>query len=149
MALKTDYKDDVLDTSVNAKRVYNLVDQSGNTVMSELSLEDVTVYLQKGDEFGAQEVNELIGRILTVSNVSVETSEWGDSENGTDFPYYANVAIEGVTKNHVPNVNFSLADSLQGIFASVCESHDGYVTIHASEKPSATVTIPTIQCIKS
>lgn len=145
MALKTDYKDDVLDTSVNTVRKYNMITNDDGTV----SLEDATVYLQKGDEFGAQEVNELIGRILTVSNVSVETSEWGDSENGTDFPYYANVAIEGVTKNHVPNVNFSLADSLQGIFASVCESHDGYVTIHASEKPSATVTIPTIQCIKS
>ena len=58
MALRTDYKDDILDTSVNEKRVYNLIDQSGNVVMSGLSLEDVTVYSQVGDEFGATEINE-------------------------------------------------------------------------------------------
>lgn len=145
MALKTDYKDDVLDTSVNTRRKYNMIQNDDGTV----SLEDVTTYLQVGDSFGAQEINDLVGRVLTVTNITVATSEWVDSANGTDFPYYANVSIEGATESHVPNVNFSLADSLLGIFASVCESHDGYVTIYASEIPESAITIPVIQLIKS
>lgn len=63
MALRTDYKDDILDTSVNKKRVYNLIDQSGNVVMSGLSFEDVTVYLQNGDELSSSAVNEAFGNI--------------------------------------------------------------------------------------
>ena len=63
MALRTDYKDDILDTSVNEKRVYNLIDQSGNVVMSGLSLEDVTVYSQVGDEFSSSAVNEAFNNI--------------------------------------------------------------------------------------
>lgn len=52
--LKTDYKDDVLDTSVNEKRKYNLIQNEDGTV----SLEDATVYSQAGDTFGAADVNE-------------------------------------------------------------------------------------------
>lgn len=63
MALRTDYKDDILDTSVNKKRVYNLIDQSGNAVMSGLSLEDVTVYSQNGDELSSSAVNEAFDNI--------------------------------------------------------------------------------------
>ena len=69
MALRTDYKDDILDTSVNKKRVYNLIDQSGNVVMSGLSLEDVTVYSQNGDELSSSAVNEAfnnINNLLTI-----------------------------------------------------------------------------------
>lgn len=316
MALKTDYKDDVLDTTVNEKRVYNLVDQSGNTVMSGLSLEDVTVYSQTGDSFGAQEINEInndltvaseqsainkqtlgyskknllkctatsqtvngvtftvnddgsvtvngtatakilktiyrdkyfgygsfhlsgsltdirvkvqkyingawskdyrVGdgefaipkedtedntcllnvvievpngtivnqetvypmirdaritdptyepyvddvdtriakinsdleeQVLTFTNKTVATSAWSESGN-EDFPYYVDVTCSGVTTSHVPNVNFSLADANSGIFSTVAETVSGAVRIYASEKPTATLTIPTIQCIKS
>lgn len=63
MALRTDYKDDILDTSVNKKRVYNLIDQSGNVVMSGLSLEDVTVYSQNGDELSSSAINEAFNNI--------------------------------------------------------------------------------------
>lgn len=55
MALKTDYKDDVLDTSANTQRKYNMISNDDGTV----SFEDVTVYLQEGDSFGAQEINQI------------------------------------------------------------------------------------------
>ena len=144
MALKTDYKDDVLDTSVNTQRKYNMIQNDDGTV----SFEDVTEYLQTGDSFGAQEINELVGRVLTVTNVSVATSAWKSSSN-EDFPYYADVTCSGVTTSYVPTVNFSLSDANSGIFSTVCESRSDAVRIYASEKPTATVTIPTIQCIKS
>ena len=93
MALKTDNKDDELDTSVNTKRKYNMIQNDDGTV----SFEDVTEYLQTGDSFGAQEINELVGRVLTFTNVSVATSAWKSSSN-EDFPYYAAVTCSGVTK---------------------------------------------------
>ena len=73
MALRTDYKDDILDTSVNKKRVYNLIDQSGNVVMSGLSLEDVTVYSQNGDELSSSAINEAFG-IIKNRNLKTYTS---------------------------------------------------------------------------
>lgn len=54
MALKTDFLDDILNTSVNSKRKYNLIYNSDGTV----SLQDVTTYTQTGDLFGAAEINE-------------------------------------------------------------------------------------------
>lgn len=53
MALKTDYKEDVLATS-NAKRKYNMITNDDGTV----SFEDVTEYLQEGDSYGAGDINE-------------------------------------------------------------------------------------------
>lgn len=51
--LRTDYKDDVLDTSKNEKRKYNLIQNADGT----FSLEDVTAYTQVGDSFGAADIN--------------------------------------------------------------------------------------------
>lgn len=53
MTLKTDYKDDVLDTSVNTKRKYRMIQNDDGTV----SFEDVTEYIQEGDSYGASEIN--------------------------------------------------------------------------------------------
>ena len=51
--LKTTYKDDVLNTSANDKRKYNMITNDDGTV----SLEDVTEYSQVGDSFGAADIN--------------------------------------------------------------------------------------------
>lgn len=51
--LRTDYKDDVLDTSKNTQRKYNMINNPDGTV----SLQDVTDYLQNGTNFGAGDVN--------------------------------------------------------------------------------------------
>jgi len=52
--LKTNYKDDVLDTTQNTKRKYQMIDNGDGTV----SFEDVTEYLQQGDSFGADDIND-------------------------------------------------------------------------------------------
>ena len=51
--LKTDYKDDILDTSQNTRRKYQMVDNGDGTV----SFVDVTEYIQQGDSFGADDTN--------------------------------------------------------------------------------------------
>jgi len=53
--LKTDYKDDVLDTAVNERRKYNIIENEDGTV----SFEDVSTYVQTGDLFGAQDMNAI------------------------------------------------------------------------------------------
>lgn len=52
--LKTNYVDDVLDTSVNVKRKYRMIQNAGGTV----SFDDVTTYTQNGDSFGAKDIND-------------------------------------------------------------------------------------------
>lgn len=51
--LKTDYKDDVLDTSKNTRRKYQMIQNDDGTV----SFVDVTEYSQVGDSFGAADIN--------------------------------------------------------------------------------------------
>lgn len=53
--LKTDYKDDVLDTSKNTQRKYQMIQNEDGTV----SFVDVTEYSQTGDSFGAKDVNAI------------------------------------------------------------------------------------------
>lgn len=52
MALKTNYKEDVLAAS-STKRKYNMITNADGTV----SFEDVTEYQQTGDNFGAGDIN--------------------------------------------------------------------------------------------
>lgn len=52
--LKTDYKNDVLDTSVNDNRKYEMTNNSDGTI----SLTDVTVYSQEGSLLGANDIND-------------------------------------------------------------------------------------------
>lgn len=54
--LKTNYKDDVLNTSQNQSRLYKVMNGS-TTVHASVSLKDITVYSQKGDSFGAADFN--------------------------------------------------------------------------------------------
>lgn len=60
--LKTNYTDDVLNTSKNTKRKYSMITNSDGTV----SLEDVTEYLQVGDDFGAYDVNSITTNVNSV-----------------------------------------------------------------------------------
>lgn len=59
MALRTDYKDDILDLTQNTQRKYRMITNADGTV----SFEDVTVYSQVGDSFGAAELNEIANSV--------------------------------------------------------------------------------------
>ena len=62
--LRTDYRDDVLDTSVNTKRKFNMITNSDGTV----SFEDVTEYAQNGDVFGATDINSVNEAVNNANN---------------------------------------------------------------------------------
>lgn len=151
MALKTDYKDDVLDVTQNEKRKYRIINNDDGSV----SLEDVTVYLQNGDSFGANEINEInqkvnetAGNVIVVNDVSVPVDSWQNSSDYTGYPQKALISVENVTENYVPYVTFNVDDANSGMFASVAQTGEGVVSIYASNVPSDAIKIPTIMCIK-
>ena len=57
--LPVDYVQDVIDTSVTSKRKYILITNADGTT----SLDDVTVYVLKGSDFGADDINTTNGTI--------------------------------------------------------------------------------------
>lgn len=69
--LRTDYKDQILDASVNTQRKYRQVDNGDGTV----SFVDVTEYSQQGDSFGAGDVNAT----NVVVNTCLQIVSWDDS----------------------------------------------------------------------
>lgn len=57
MALKEDFKDDVLDTSVNTNRTFNILSKTGTVIQTDVRIEETTAFEQTGDDFGAAEIN--------------------------------------------------------------------------------------------
>ena len=107
--LPVNFKDDVIDTSINDKRRYNLITNSDGTT----SLEDVTTYEQIGSYFGAEQVNqtnsavnELIenSELLSNGGEKVKVAEEADKLssarkiNGVDFDGTKDIMIEDDTK---------------------------------------------------
>lgn len=72
--LRTNYKDEVLDVSVNTQRKYRQVDNADGTV----SFVDATEYAQQGDPFGAGDINST----NAVVNTCLQVVSW-DPETGT------------------------------------------------------------------
>lgn len=69
--LPTNFKDDILNTSVNSKRKYRMINNSGGTV----SFEDATEYRQTGSDFGAGQINatnDAINKIYSERILSLE-----------------------------------------------------------------------------
>ena len=69
--LPTNFKDDILNTSVNSKRKYKMINNTGGTV----SFEDKTDYTQEGSEFGAGQINatnDAINKIYSERILSLE-----------------------------------------------------------------------------
>lgn len=61
--LPTDFKDDIINEEINGKRKYRMIQNDDGTV----SFEDATVYLQKGDLFGGDNVNDINTQINRIN----------------------------------------------------------------------------------
>lgn len=85
---------------------------------------------------------------LPFSNISVSASAFAANSTYADYPYRASVSLSGVTTGMIPEVIFAMAEAVSGNFAPVAQSYNGGVYIWAAEKPSASITIPTIICWK-
>jgi hypothetical protein len=100
MALKENYKDDILDVSVNTKRKYRITENSDGTI----SLDDETVYTQEGDSFGASDMNAMAHAINNTSSDAEHTSY----DNTTSGLQATNV------QDAVDEINDNLTDGIGG-----------------------------------
>lgn len=103
MALKTDYKDDILASSMNGKRRYRQTSNSDGSI----SLEDYTIYEQEGDNFGAaqfnavcKEVNNLDDKKVSKRILGVSAKETLTGEFLNDKPIYTKMIEVGALPNN-------------------------------------------------
>ena len=72
LALRTDYKNDILDASMTSRRRYKIINNEDSTV----SFVDQTVYTQKGDFLDADDLNSMNETINTLNDAGfVKSSE--------------------------------------------------------------------------
>ena len=102
-----------------------------------------------GDFAAATHSHSGYAQLLTFANKTVSVSSWASSSTYTNYPYAAAISCSGVTADYVADVVFSPDDADGGNFAPVALTGSGTVTIYAVEKPTSTVTIPTIKCEKA
>jgi hypothetical protein len=89
-------------------------------------------------------------KALVFPNKTVPVASWvsNTTYSALGYNWRASVPCTGVTASHRPDVALGAADAESGNFATVCESYDGGVYIYCKTKPTATVTIPSIVCVK-
>lgn len=76
---KTTFKDDVIDTSVNPRRKYNMITNSDGTV----SFEDVTAYSQIGDDLTALVLNAITSEINDINSKKLAKTDVIDNLTST------------------------------------------------------------------
>lgn len=89
-------------------------------------------------------------KTLVFTGKTVAVSAWvaNSTYSAQGYGFRAAVACAGVTASHRPDVAFGAADAVGGNFAPIVESYAGGVYLYCKTKPTATVTIPSIVCIK-
>lgn len=87
--------------------------------------------------------------IVSFKNKSVATTAWVSDTTYADYPYRAAISCSGVTADHIPDVTLSTADANSLNFAAVANTAANVVYIYAAEKPTASITVPTIECRKA
>lgn len=86
--LKTDYKNDVLATSQQGKRTFNIVGKNGEILFEDVHIEDTSKYLQVGDEYGSDVINEINEYVNQMDNKLDELIEFMDNGvNAEDVTY--------------------------------------------------------------
>ena len=83
--LKTDYKDDIIDSTQNIRRKFRMITNDDGT----FSFEDVTDYLQYGDSFGALDLNAITNAIMNECLKRTDVVDNTES-TATDLPASAN-----------------------------------------------------------
>lgn len=60
------------------------------------------------------------------------------------FPYRSIVPLANVNSTMIPEVTYSLADAISGLYAPIAESYNGGIYVYATNEPPESITIPTI-----
>ena len=99
----------------------------------------------------ALKVTNIVASMIVKKNVTLNKSAWGADSTyaSSGYNYKATISVSGVTTNHVPFVNFAMADAVSGNFAPMAVSAANGVVIYAKVKPTVNMTIGSVVCIAS
>lgn len=138
MGLKTDYKDAMFD----GQRRYRLIPNEDGTY----SLPDETTYTQKGDRFGANDINatnKAINQINHVTELTLTAAGWA----GSAAPYTQTVNVSGVIETDRPTVSLYLPSGITAADVNLrskaydcvnrAVSGDGNITVYCYKKKPA------------
>lgn len=89
-------------------------------------------------------VSNLSATVYVLSNATIATTAWVSSSTFSGFSWQANISFPGISTAYVPIVSFNPSDATNGNFGPSAVAGAGYVTIYAKQKPSGTVTIPSV-----
>lgn len=121
--LKTNYVDDVLDTTKNQVRKYKQIQNDDGTV----SFVDVTEYTQVGTSFGAKDINDTNAAINAVNgklklNFGIETKAITVTTDSNGSAYIEGKYILAVTSD-TNDVKITLFNNIYGMwYAKILQS---------------------------
>lgn len=78
------------------------------------------------------------------SSTTVTAGAFVSDTTYPNYPYRASIAKSGTTTNSYAEVIFNLTEATSGNYAPVSQTYNGGIYIYAKEKPTASITIPTI-----
>lgn len=127
--LKTDYKDSQYQT-----RKIQLIDNSDGTK----TLNDVTEYTIKGDDFGAKDINftnERINEITRTWTVNVSADGW----SGDSVPYSKTIEVAGMEEEYEPMMSLVISKESNITDTSLVEKAYGCVSRFETSKDAITI----------
>ncbi len=120
-----------------------LLPSSGGTLNGTLdmggnSLKNIAVPVDATDGANKEYVD---GIRMIFHNVSVPASAFVGDASYADYPYKANIALQGALASMIPEVIFPIVDFS---YAPICASYNGGVSVYTDSKPTAATVFPTI-----
>lgn len=137
--LKTNFQDDVINALVNEDRQFEMIQNTNGTV----SLKDVTVYEQIGNNYGAPEINKTNDTI----NQLIDETEKANSvfllKNQSVLNFSGNVCTisdSRITADSLADVYFTSDTALAAEKAVIdVETYSGRVDLTAGRTPDGTI----------
>jgi hypothetical protein len=122
---------------------------TGNIDMNGQKITNLPAPVNDGDA-ATKEFTEAYSekKAMRFHDVVVPASAFSSDTTDENFPFRASIPLKDVTANMIPDVYFSFADAVSGMFAPVSAAYKGGVYIYASEQPTLGMTIPAIICRK-
>ena len=117
----------------------------------------LTINLSDATELQTETLSSYVNSVVTSkcseyqpNNIYVKDTEVLDSQfepasDFLDFPYKAEIPVEGITPNHTGTVIFRPRDAISGNFAPIAIAGNGSVAIYAQEIPVGRIWIPLIK----
>lgn len=159
MSIKADYKNEILPEGMQY-RTYNVIGSDGQIIHQNIHLEKAYVPQQVGDNFGAQQINEMASAInefagtgikpntytIKETDIIVPTTSWVSDSTFSDYPFKADIAINGLTDDFICKVitpdhtNRNLDD----LFSPFVYTTDGKFSIFVASKPESSITIENV-----